>query len=135
MTRSYNRDLRVQSFAKKSLGGQIVYYLTFCDLNKLWQKTQKFHFQSRFSLSEISLIILEKKLGKRLGAQYCFFDNFMFWNCLFSKIRLYFCQLILNWTYVQSKNNLTQTIFSAIVCILLGCATLCSKPVVMLNLA
>ena len=36
------------------------------------------------------------------------FDNFNFWNSLFSKIGPYFCRLILKWTEVQPKNHFTK---------------------------
>ena len=61
-----------------------------------WVKNQqKFEFQSWFSTSKISLIILKKKTCEnvRLGEQLVlvlFFDNFNFWKSLFLKLGLNF---------------------------------------------
>ena len=83
----------------------------FCDwtcihLIMSYQKSPKFDFQSQFSMSKISFIILIFVSVIRLVKQVIiksFCDNFIFWSTLFTEIGHYFCWLVIKWTQVESQ--------------------------------
>ena len=90
---------------------QLVIDWTCVHLIMRWQKSPKFDFQSQFSISKISFIILIFVFIKimRLGEQLIikpFFGNFIFWISSFSEIGPYFCRLMIKWTQVQSQKLL-----------------------------
>ena len=87
----------------------------FCDwtcvcLIMSWQKSPKSDFQSQFSMSKISFIILifVSVLVIRLVEQLMikpFCDNFIFWSSLFSEIGSYFFDLWSSEHKSNRKNN------------------------------
>jgi hypothetical protein len=98
-----------------------------------YKKSPKFDFQSQFSTSKVSFIILifVSVLVIRLVEQLIikpFCDNFIFWSSLFAEFGPYFCQVnecpitkITSWFNFLGKNHH-----------LVGCANVCAKIEVML---
>ena len=86
----------------------------FCDwtcihLIMSYQKSPKFDFQSQFSMSKYSVIILIFVSVKIIRLEEQLITNHFFITSLyevyssFSKIGPYFCRLIIKWTQVQSQ--------------------------------